>query len=98
MAVCGAIDMKNWNYEEAKKFVATLDNEVTRTMTSLFLNQLVILALQGHAAPEGEFDLLFFVKMVSTIVGDHKLMRMCLNGEPLDIGWEGIADVLSQKK
>ncbi len=46
--------------------------------------------------PEGDFDLLFFVKMVSQIVGDHKLMQTCLNGERFDEGWEAIAEVLFQ--
>jgi len=89
--------MNNWNYEEAKQYLATIENDVTRTMTSLFLNQLVILALQRHAAPEADFDLLFFVKIVSAIVNDHMLMQMCLNGEPLDIGWEGLAEAFSGK-
>jgi hypothetical protein len=89
--------MNNWNYEEAKQFVDAIENDVTRTMTSLFLNQLVILALQRYAAPETDFDLLFFVKIVSKIAGDPKLMQMCLNGEPLDVGWEGFAEAFSDK-
>ena len=89
--------MDNWNYEKAKEYVASIENEVTRSMTSLFLNQLTILTLQREAAPETEFDLLFYVKMVSKIVGDGKLIQMCLNGEPLDAGWEAVAEAFGEK-
>ncbi len=87
--------MNNWNYEEAKEFVASIENDVTRTLTSVFLSQLVILGLQRYAVPEADFDLLFYVKMISKIAGDHRLMQACLTGEKLDAGWEGLADVLS---
>lgn len=88
--------MENWNYESAKNFVEAIDNEVTKTITSTFLNEAVAVSLQRTAAPEKDFDLLFFVRVVSRIAGDHKLLRMCLNGDVLDAGWEGVAEAFSE--
>lgn len=86
--------MTNWNYEEAKRFVQSIDDEVTRTLTEFFLNRLLVLRTRGVAEPEGEFDLLFYVKMVSEISSHHDFLKRCLDGVPIESGWEGLEEVL----
>jgi hypothetical protein len=93
----GVAGMDNWNYEKAKQFVASIENELTRYTTDFFLNELVILVLQRYSAPESDFDLLFYVKIISRVVSDSELMRMILNREPLDVGWQGVADAFTNK-
>jgi hypothetical protein len=88
--------MKNWNYEEAKHFVQSIDDEVTRTLTEFFLNRLLVLRTRGLAEPEADFDLLFYVKMVSEISSHHELLRKCLDGVPMESGWEGLEEVLME--
>ena len=63
----GVKTMKNWNYEEAKHFVRSIDDEVTRTLTKFFLNRLLGPRTRAFAEPEADFDLLFYVKMVADI-------------------------------
>jgi hypothetical protein len=49
--------MTNWNYEDAKQYInSSIEDEITKTMTRVFLDQLAILVLQHYAAPESEFD------------------------------------------
>jgi hypothetical protein len=88
--------MTNWNYEEAKQFVQSIHDDVTRTLTEFFLNRLLVLRTRGFAEPEADFDLLFCVKIVSEISSHHDLLRRCLDGVPMESGWEGLEEVLME--
>ena len=88
--------MKNWNYEEAKHFVRSIDDDVTRTLTEFFLNRLLVLRTRGFAEPEADFDLLFYVKTVSEISSYHELLRRCLDGFSMESGWENLEKALME--
>jgi hypothetical protein len=86
--------MTNWNYEEAKHFVQSIDDDITRSLTEFFLNRLLVLRARGVAEPESDFDLLFYVKVVSEMTSHHDFLKKCLDGVPIERGWEGLEDVL----
>ena len=88
--------MTNWNYEEAKQCVQSIDDDVTRTLTEFFLNRLLVLRTRRFAEPEGDFDLLFYVKMISEITSHHDFLKKCLDGIPIESGWEGLEEVLME--
>jgi hypothetical protein len=89
--------MKNWNYEEAKQFVQSIDDDVTRNLAEFFLNRLLVLRTRGNAEPEADFDLLFYVKMVSEISSHHELLRRFLDGVPIESGWDGLEEVFMEE-
>lgn len=93
--------MTDWNEGKARDFIKTIANPITRRLTLLFLDELIVRYVYSQQKPEagfdlqkpeGEFDLLFYVKIISRIVEQHELLRMVLDGKSIDEGWEGVAD------
>jgi hypothetical protein len=88
--------MENWNYDQAIAFIESLENPLARRVSRLFLDRLSLLVAKQEAAPEGDFDLLFFVKAVASVAGDGELLRSALDGKNLDAGWEAIEEELAR--
>jgi hypothetical protein len=90
--------MKNWNYDNAVKHIAAIEDVSVRKVVQLFLSDLVRVVVQKTAYPEGEFDLLFYTKVITKIAEEHEVVRKCLEGIEFDAGWSAIAEVFSESK
>lgn len=88
--------MINWNFDKAVAFVDAIQDPISRRLTRLFLDSAVVHAARKISRPEAEFDLLFFVTVISQVtVNEVELLPKILAGENIDAGWEALADVLS---
>jgi hypothetical protein len=88
--------MHNWNFDEAVKRVEAIGDPTARRLTRLFLDAAVLHAAQKASRPENEFDLAFFVSVVSQVtVHETELLRRVLDGENIDAGWEATNDALA---
>lgn len=84
--------MHNWNYDNAIAFVESIPDPVSRGLTKLFLDRLILFVAQKQGYPESDFDLLFFVRAISTVTCEPELLRMVLEGNELDKGWGSASD------
>ena len=88
--------MTNWNFETAAEQVESISDPITRRLTRLFLDAAVLHAAQKTRRPEGEFDLAFFVAVVSQVtVNETELIRRVLAGENIDAGWDTLNEALA---
>jgi hypothetical protein len=72
--------MKNWNYDKAVAFVASIPDPISKTLTKLFLDRLTFFVSQKEGYPAGEFDLLFFVQVVADVSKNAQLFQKILDG------------------
>lgn len=87
--------MDNWNFDKAVAFVDAIQNPISRRLTRLFLDAAVVNAAKKVSCPEAEFDLLFFVTVVSNVtVNEVQLLKSILAGENMDAGWEALYEEL----
>lgn len=87
--------MTNWNYEKAVGQVESIIDPTTRRLTRLFLDAAVLHAARKASRPEGDFDLAFFVTVISQVtVNETELIRRVLAGENIDAGWDGLNEAL----
>jgi hypothetical protein len=70
------------NYNEASDYRVQISNAVTRELTSLILGVLERHALGGNL-PKGDFDVLYFVKIVEEAMSDHGMIARVLQGESI---------------
>lgn len=88
--------MENWNFDKAVAFVDAIQNPVSRRLTRLFLDTAVLHAAKKVTRPNAEFDLLFFVTVISHVtVSEVELVQNILDGDNIDAGWEALAEVLA---
>ncbi len=88
--------MNNWNFDTAVEQVESISDPVARRLTRLFLDAAVLHAAKKVSLPEGNFDLAFFVTVVSQVtVNDIDLVRRVLDGENIDAGWEALNEALA---
>jgi hypothetical protein len=88
--------MHNWNFDEAVERVESITDPTARRLTRLFLDAAVLQAVKKASRPEGEFDLAFFIHVVSQVtVHETELLRRVLDGENIDAGWEALNDALA---
>ncbi len=57
--------MHNWNFDEAVERIEAISDPTARRLTRLFFDAAVLHAAKKTSQPEGEFDLAFFVSVVS---------------------------------
>jgi hypothetical protein len=88
--------MDNWNYDKATAFVESVQDPVSRRLTKLFLDRLVLFVAQKQGYPEAEFDLLFFVRSVTVVTSEIALLRMVMEGNNPDDGWAAIAEAFDK--
>lgn len=88
--------MDNWNYDKAAAFIETILDPGSRRLTKLFLDKVVLYVAQKLGRPESEFDLLFFVTVISQITTNMPLLHRALAGEELDAGWAAVAEELGK--
>lgn len=66
-------------FDAAQRFVLSIEHSVTRELTSLVFGKLVHSVLHG-SMPQGEFDALYFAKVVKEAMSCHDTLRELLNG------------------
>jgi hypothetical protein len=88
--------MDNWNYDKAVAFVATIPDPISRRLTKLYLDRLIVFVSQKQGYPEGEFDLHFFVKVMANISGDKHLLRRVIDGEEIHDAWATIMEEMKE--
>ncbi len=88
--------MHNWNFDEAVARVESISDPTARRLTRLFLDAAVLHAAKKSSPPEGDFDLVYFVTVVSQVtVNETELIRRVLDGENIDAGWEALTEALA---
>lgn len=87
--------MHNWNFDQAVERIESISDPTARRLTRLFLDAAVLLAAKKTSRPDGEFDLAFFVTVVSQVtVSELELVRRVLGGENIDAGWDALDEAL----
>lgn len=68
--------------DEAQTFISQLANPVTRNFVNMaFVSAVQKCYLQKSECPQGEFDMVFFVKVLGDFFSEHDVIQRTLAGE-----------------
>lgn len=71
------------NYDEAINFWGKIEDDSTRTLVSITIRRLEMLAIEG-VKPAADFDMLYFAKVLESTFADHQKLRRILDGEKIE--------------
>lgn len=72
------------NFDEAMKFIREIDDPIAQERVCYMYD----LTWDADDLPEGDFDLLYFLRLTEAFIRDRKAFIKALNGEPQKRGWE----------
>jgi hypothetical protein len=68
--------------DEAKTFIDRVDDPVTRNLLNMAFVQVVKTHfIEKRGAPQGDFDMLYFVQVLSSYFSEHEVLSRTLAGE-----------------
>lgn len=89
--------MLSWNIQKANEFSDAILDPIARHLTRRFLDRAILAVSSGQVRPEGDFDLLAYVQIVSQLTLYPNYVRELAEGKhQIDEGWEAVADELKQ--
>lgn len=69
-------------WDEAREFIAHVEDPVTRNLLNMAFTHVVKNHFIEKAdAPQGGFDMLYFVKVLQTFFAEHEVIARTLEGE-----------------
>lgn len=73
--------MQNWNYEMAEEYLQRIEDPIVRRMGEFFMQRVTLLRGTNRAHPEQDFDLLFYVIVVTDVLKEKDDLRRLLAGD-----------------
>lgn len=69
------------NFNEASEYCAAIDDPITRNLSWLVMDGLIRNLLAKNPLPDGQFDVLYFAKLVQQAMAKHTTIQRYLDGE-----------------